>query len=96
MKANNFFFLSAVESHINAAVSTQYPVTTNITFWHEDDTDQESKLIVTVTNVEKSFIVSYVMINLNTCIQSAESDKLTSNQVYGVIAAIANDAFKAQ
>ncbi|WP_133670712.1 hypothetical protein [Burkholderia pseudomallei] len=96
MKANNFFFLSAVESHINAAVSTQYPVTTKITFWHENDTDQESKLIVTVANVEKSFIVSYVMMNLNTCIKSAESDKLTSTQVYGVIAAIANDAFKAQ
>ncbi|WP_284161748.1 hypothetical protein [Burkholderia pseudomallei] len=95
MKANNFFFLSAVKSHIDASVSTQYPVTTKITFWHEKDTDQESKLVVTVTNVEKSFVVSYVMMDLNTCIQSAESDELTSTQVYGVIAAIANDAFKA-
>lgn len=94
MKANNFFFLSAVESHINATVFAPSH-DTKITFWHEGDLEKESQLIVYVKKVEQSFVVSYTMIDLNNCIQSAESDKLTSNQVYGVIAAIANDAFKA-
>lgn len=94
MKANNFFFLSAVDSHINATVFAPCQ-DTKITFWHEDDKEKESQLIVYVKKVEQSFVVSYTMIDLNNCIQSAESDNLASKQVYGVIAAIANDAFKA-
>lgn len=92
MKANQFFFLTAVNSHINADVIS-FNDTTQIRFWDSEDFKQSSILIVSVKKIGLSYIVSYTMQNGGTQIQQGASDLIKFSDVSGVLAALANDAF---
>jgi hypothetical protein len=54
----------------------------------------ECRLIVEVERKGNDFVIGYDMVNGSTVISNAASVPLPSNLVIGVLAAIANDAFK--
>ena len=90
-QANQFFFLTAVNNHIDAAVKVSGHVTM-ITFKHNKDTSNTCPLVVMVYRTTEGFKISYDMEVNGQRIREAESDHLPADQVHGVIAAIANDA----
>lgn len=93
MKANTHFFLSAVASHINAKIMV-VDATTMITFTHQDDKAADCRLIVEVERKGNSFVIGYDMVKGSKVVSQAASVPLPSDVVQGVLAAIANDAFK--
>jgi hypothetical protein len=94
-QANQFFFLSAVAPHINASVKVSGHVTM-ISFTDVKDVEESCPLVVMVYRTEHGFKVGYDMEKDGIRIQQAESDYLDNSLVAGVIASVANDAFKGE
>lgn len=92
-QANQFFFLSAVDTHINARVKVSGHITM-ITFTDMQDVKETCPLVVMVYRTEHGFKIGYDMEKDGIRIHQAESDYLNDSMVSGVIASVANDAFK--
>lgn len=90
--ANTFFFLSAVSAHINADVFI-HENTTTINFTHNRDFLKSCELSVKVKKTPAGFVVAYVMEKDGVDIQQSASLAISGVDVYGVITALANDAF---
>lgn len=90
--ANTFFFLSAVSAHINADVFI-HDNTTTINFTHNQDFLKSCELSVRVKKTSAGFVVGYVMEKDGKDIKQSASLAISGDEVYGVITALANDAF---
>lgn len=93
-QANQFFFLSAVESHIDADVKISGHVTM-ITFKHHKDESNTCPLVVMVYRGAEGFKIGYDLEVNGKRIKEAESDYIPDHVVQGAIAAIVNDAIPA-
>ena len=89
IKANKFFFLSAVADHI-VADFRRFDNKTLISFKHEEDKSGDA-LNVEIVQVGKSYIIDYSVLFNNSTLTSAKSDPIPQDQIYGVIAGIANE-----
>lgn len=90
-KARSFFMLAGVDGHIQARIEGK-----DFIFTHEDDLDSTCELYVSVANrpAEGGWRVAYVLQKDGAGIQQASSGIIPHESIQGVIAAIANDAFK--
>lgn len=95
IRANSYFFLAAVASHIQVEFD-QVGATSSFVFKNENDVDSVDLFCVIVYRENTGFRVDYRMGRAGSEFQHGISDIIPSGKVYGVIAALVNDALQLQ
>lgn len=95
IRANSYFFLAGVDAHILVKFN-QVGTASGFVFKNENDVDSVDLFCVVVYRESTGFRVDYRMSNNGSEFQHGISDIIPSGKVYGVIAALVNDALQLQ
>lgn len=95
IRANSYFFLAAVDAHIQVKFN-QVGTASGFIFKNENDLDSVDLFCVVVYRESTGFRVDYRMSRDGSELQHGISDIIPSGKVYGVIAALVNDALQLQ
>lgn len=90
-KANSFFFLAQVNDHILADFTHDVGIS-RITFKHQNAEDLNSLVLaVEKKGDSKSYVLHYKIVLAGKAFATAKSDLIPATDLYGVIAALANE-----